>query len=810
LDEATLRRLEFPEILSMLADQAAFPPGRALALQLRPAAAVQEVRRLQAETDGAYRFLASGGAWPLRGARDIGPTLRRVERGGTADGPALIAVADTAAVMAQVRETLTQQPEAVLAEMAAGLPRLPALVTALHRALDKDGNLRDDASPQLYELRRRGRMLQERIRERLAGFLRGETARYLQERLVTLREGRFVLPVKAEHRGKVPGIVHGQSASGATVFVEPTAVVELNNRLRETTAAEEREVQRVLAHLSRQVAAEAGPLAAGLAALARLDAVFARAKLAAAMDARPPVILDRPQLNLVGARHPLLGPGAVPIDIRLGEDFDLLVITGPNTGGKTVTLKTTGLLVMMAQAGMYLPTEGESRVGVFRQVFADIGDEQSIQQSLSTFSAHMSNVVAFVRQADDRSLVLLDEIGAGTDPDEGSALAVAILRHFLRIGARVVATTHHSRLKAFALAEPRAANASVAFDPQTLAPTYRLVIGVPGRSHALTIAARLGMPGEILDEAQQWLDPGSGRLEEAIAGAEDIHREMEGQRQRLARELAQVEALRRELEEKLAAAAQQRARWLSVTREAATTRLNRLTEEAEELLARLRQAAREGAKAGEAVGEKTRRRLAQIRQEAGALLARTAAEAKQEDAPGPAAPPSVAPGQAAGREVPWPPRPGEPVWVRALQQAGELMHYLDEGRSAMVRLGALTMKVDVDQLAPSPAGAAPAPAPVPAADKPGQPLAAAKAAHMPLELHLRGMTVDEALAKLDKYLDDALLAGLAEVRIVHGKGTGTLRAAVQRFLKEDRRVAQARLAPAHEGGLGVTVVRLQG
>lgn len=792
----------------MLAGQASFPPGKALARQLRPATTVDEVRRLQAETDGAYRFLAAGGAWSLTGAQDISPTLQRVQRGGTAEGTPLMAVAETAAVMAQVRETLTHQPDALLAAMAQGLPHLPGLVTALRRALDKEGNVRDDASPQLYELRRRAPVLQERIRERLAGFLRGETARYLQERLVTLRESRFVLPVKAEYRGRVPGIVHGQSASGATVFVEPTAVVELNNRLRETTAAEEREVQRVLAQLSRQVAAEADPLAEGLAALARLDAVFARARLATKMDARPPVIVDRPQVNLVGARHPLLGPEAVPIDIRLGEDFDLLVITGPNTGGKTVTLKTTGLLVMMAQAGMYLPVAGESRVGVFRQVFADIGDEQSIQQNLSTFSAHMSNVVSFVHRADDRSLVLLDEIGAGTDPDEGSALAVAILRHFLRKGARVIATTHHSRLKAFALAEPRAANASVAFDAETLAPTYRLVIGVPGRSHAITIAARLGMPREILAGAQKWLDPGSGRLEEAIAGAEDIHREMEGQRQRLAQELREVQALRRELEEKLAAVAQQRARWLSVTREETTAHLNRLTEEAEELLAQLRQAVREGTPAGEAVGEKTRRRLAQIRQETGSVLAETAAQAEKQHpempAPSPAGPSAPKEG-----EAPWPPRPGDAVWVPALGQAGELMHFLDEGRSAMVRLGALTMKVAVKDLAPPPAGTAPAPAPVPAPEHPGEPLAAAKAAHIPLELHLRGMTVDEALAKLDKYLDDALLAGLTEVRIVHGKGTGTLRGAVQRFLKEDRRVDQAHLAPAHEGGLGVTVVRLK-
>ncbi|MFS8542514.1 MAG: endonuclease MutS2, partial [Limnochordales bacterium] len=476
MDERSLGVLEYPAIIQRLAAATSFAPGRELALALRPTADAAVVGQRLAETGEAQALLSRGGHDLLAGVRDVREAVRRAELGGLLSGQELLDVAATAAAMGRARRRLLADPDAWphLARRALQLGTFAELEEAIGACIGPDGQVLDDASPELARLRARIRALHQRIRERLEAILRSTALRpALQEALVTVRNGRQVVPVKQEHKAMIPGIVHDTSASGATVFVEPMAVVELNNELQETRSLEEREVERVLRHLSGQVAGEAGPLLTGLAALAELDLALAKARLADAMKAVRPRMNEEGWIRIVGGRHPLLTGKVVPIDVWLGREARVLVITGPNTGGKTVTLKTIGLFCLMAQAGLFVPAEPGTELAVFSGIYADIGDEQSIQQSLSTFSSHMSNIVRILQVMDARSLVLLDELGAGTDPTEGAALAMAILDHILAAGARAVATTHYSELKAFVHNRPGMENASVEFDVETLAPTYR-------------------------------------------------------------------------------------------------------------------------------------------------------------------------------------------------------------------------------------------------------------------------------------------------------------------------------------------------
>ncbi|HLT58197.1 MAG TPA: endonuclease MutS2 [Limnochordales bacterium] len=790
MDERSLGVLEYPAIIQRLAAATSFAPGRELALALRPTADAAVVGQRLAETGEAQALLSRGGHDLLAGVRDVREAVRRAELGGLLSGQELLDVAATAAAMGRARRRLLADPDAWphLARRALQLGTFAELEEAIGACIGPDGQVLDDASPELARLRARIRALHQRIRERLEAILRSTALRpALQEALVTVRNGRQVVPVKQEHKAMIPGIVHDTSASGATVFVEPMAVVELNNELQETRSLEEREVERVLRHLSGQVAGEAGPLLTGLAALAELDLALAKARLADAMKAVRPRMNEEGWIRIVGGRHPLLTGKVVPIDVWLGREARVLVITGPNTGGKTVTLKTIGLFCLMAQAGLFVPAEPGTELAVFSGIYADIGDEQSIQQSLSTFSSHMSNIVRILQVMDARSLVLLDELGAGTDPTEGAALAMAILDHILAAGARAVATTHYSELKAFVHNRPGMQNASVEFDVETLAPTYRLIMGLPGRSNALEIAARLGLPAPVLAQAR-------ARLTHDEVRVDDLIRNLEETRRAAAAELAEARRLREEnqrlREELVAARAELEARRQAVlekAREEARRLLHAARREAEAVLAELRRLQRQG---DLEAARKARRRLDQLRDQ---LDSSTPSGAVQG---APLRQDQVVAGLA--------------VLVPSLQQVGIVTEPPGADGQVAVQVGGMRVRVPWHELRRAPAAAPaekPAERPRPA-PRPGVGLMAEKRTHLSPELHVRGMTVEEALEAVDKYLDDAVLAGLSRVRIVHGKGTGTLRRAIHEHLRADRRVKAWRLADPAAGGHGVTEAEL--
>ncbi len=769
--EKTLVTLEFTAVRALLAERTSFTPGREQAQAAVPETRLADAERLQDETAAARELLRAAPSAGLRGAHDIREAVRRAVLGGVLDPGQLLAIGDTVrAAGGLFAEVQPYPPLAARARFA----RPPApLAAAIEHAIGAAGEVLDRAGPALGSARAELRAAQSRLQQRLDGLLRsGELTRYLQDPIVTQRGGRYVVPVKSEHRSAVKGIVHDQSASGATVFIEPLEILEANNRVREAELAEQTEVQRILDGLSRAVERASDDLAAVTTALAALDLILARAALADAFGAERPRLNADGIVDLIGARHPLLigrGDPVTPIDVRLGTDFKVLVITGPNTGGKTVTLKTIGLLVLMAAAGMQVPAERGSVLPVVPRIFADIGDEQSIAQSLSTFSSHLRNVVATLAGAEQGDLALLDEVGAGTDPDEGAALAMAVLETLLARGVLVAASTHYPELKAFALNTPGVTNASVEFDPETLRPTYRVHVGLPGASNAFAIAARLGLGPDVLAIAERHLG--------------DLHRSLE----RTLREAErQRTALAAALEEARVAGADAAAAATAVEREADTVRrqaadtLRRARVEAEELILQARRALR----GAESAQERNARR--DLVEEARAAIADVE---RARDAAAPPTPP---------RSL----RPialGEPVLIDGVSDPGILLAIDDKG-IAEVSAGALRLRVPHESLRPAP-GAGPA-------ARPARAVVTASAAAVPLQLDLRGARAEEALEVLDRYLNDVALAGHDQVRIVHGKGTGALRTAVREVLARHPLVREHAPAGATEGGDGATIVRL--
>lgn len=800
--ERTLAALDFPAIVERLAERAATPMGAELARRVRPLAGRLAVRRAQAETTEARRLLDEGHGLPFDGVRDIRAAVARAEKGGRLDGAELWAVASTARAAARLAKHLRARREQAptLADRAETLGDHARLAAAIEAAVDADGLVVDGASPELARLRRQHRSLSARLRERLDSLARSPAlAPFLQEPIVTLRAGRYVVPVKAEHRASVPGVVHDTSSSGATVFVEPMAVVEINNELRRVEAAIRDEEERILAELSERVRAEALALRATVDALAELDLIAARARLSAEMDAVEPEGLDGEAVDLRGARHPLLTGHVVPIDVRLGGEIRTLVITGPNTGGKTVSLKTVGLLAVMAQCGLHVPALPGSRLPVFPQVFCDAGDEQGVQQNLSTFSSHMSHIVEMVGRARRGALVLLDELGAGTDPAEGAALAMAILQTFQQRGCLTMATTHYSELKAFAYREPGMRNASVEFDAETLRPTYRLTIGLPGKSNAFAIAARLGLPGDILARAREYLSVENREvadlLEELAELRDDLHREREAA-ERARREADEQAALARQRLESLE---RERAALAREAREKAREYVRQARAELEAIVAEARRRLHEETAAEAA--EKAEAALAELRRRDRALS-------------GEASPAPGGRGDEAGR-VPAAEDviPGRTFYVRSLRLEGEVLAAPDAEDLVAVQVGVMRVTVPRADLAVVEGAARPGGrAGSPSAGSSGRTrvqLAEGRPPGARPELDLHGLTVDEALPLVDKYLDDAYLAGLRTVRLVHGKGTGALRQAVRRFVASHPLVASFRPGTAEEGGAGTTVCQLR-
>jgi DNA mismatch repair protein MutS2 len=796
-DAGTLRALEFGAVLEQLAALTSFAPSRELALASLPIADRVLVDLLQEQTDEAARLLDEQAQATIGGAHDLRAVLARSSRGGRLTPQELLDVAGTLHATELFAARLRDWRGRHLAEVRDDLDAAPALRERIERSIDDSGELLDAASAELGAIRRRMRTAQDRVRERLNAMLRSsDLAGVIGEAIVTVRDGRYVIPIRAEAKGRLKGIVHDQSASGATLFIEPLSVVDLNNTWTEATLAEQREEERILDELSRSVEERAESLRLSLEALARADLWLARARLARQLDAVRPAATDDAS-ELLSARHPLLGGGAVPIDLRIGERFGYraLVVTGPNTGGKTVSLKTLGLLALMHQAGLRVPAADGARLQVFGRVMADIGDEQSIAQSLSTFSSHLRNVVRFVAAAGPRSLVLLDEVGAGTDPAEGSALAMAIISHLLAAGATVAATTHYAELKTYATEQPLVTNASVEFDVRTLRPTYRLEIGLPGKSQAFAIAQRLGLPDDVLATARGHVSAEHASLEQTLAA------------------IQRTEAERAE-ELELARAERDAA---TGERDRARAGMTRARREAGEILAEARRAADELLARAEREVADARRELTRQRNLRGSRAARPEAQAAFDEL---ARRTSAAREQAQtvrprlqaeqlvqapepGTEVPQP-RVG--LWGRSrtLGSSGRITEI--SGRTGRVTLETSAARVvvpgdDVEVVVEPVSG--PTPRDVEADD-----LRRRAAARISPQIDLRGERVEAALEQLDGYLDEALLAGLDSVTILHGTGTGALRRAVRERLAEHPRVRGTRPGRREEGGDQATVAEL--
>ncbi len=783
-DAGTIRSLELPAIVEQLAALASFDPSRELALATMPMADAAHVALLQDQTDEADRLVAEQAQASIGGARDIRGSLDRAVRGGRLTAEELLDIGETLVATERFAARLKGWSGSHLAGVRDELEPAPELAARIGRSIGEGGEILESASAELASIRKRLRTAQDRVRERLNAMLRStQLAGVIGEAIVTLRSGRYVIPIRAEAKGRVKGIVHDESASGATLFIEPLTVVELNNAWTEAELAERREEERILDELSAEVEAKAASLADSLGALARADLWIARARLGAGMSGVRPMVGDD-AAELLSARHPLLGESAVPIDLRLGERFGYraLVVTGPNTGGKTVSLKTLGLLALMHQSGLRVPAAGGARLPVFASVMADIGDEQSIAQSLSTFSSHLRNIVRFVADAGPGSLVLLDEVGAGTDPTEGSALAMAVVAHLLDAGAMVAATTHYAELKAFATEHPGVTNAAVEFDVRTLRPTYRLSIGLPGKSQAFAIADRLGLPDAILADARERIS------------AE--HASLEGT-------LAELDRLREERATALEGASAERAS-AADERKLAREGVTRAKAEARQILADARRVADETVARAERDVADLRREVTRQRNLAGGRRGASAAAMEELDRKASRVREAVP--EVEATTEPDAPEARVGLWGRSrtLGTAGRIVEI--SGRTGRVTLetdGARVVVPAADvEVVPEPV-TGPAPR-----DLEAEELRRRAAARVSPTLNLQGQRVEEAVENLTAYLDDALLAGLDSVTIVHGVGTGAIRRAVRDALREHPRVQGFRGGRKDEGGDGATVVDL--
>lgn len=807
----SLRVLEFNAIRERLVGQTAFSLGQERARALVPSADEAEVRRLQDETAEAVRLLDASGFVPMGGLHDIRPWIKTAAVRGMLEPSALLEVLDTLQGGRKLRAFLLQRQETApaLSEWGYRVGEYPFIEDAITEAIGENGEVKDSASPLLERLRREIRTLRNRMTERLQGILRSPAHRdHIQDPVITTRDGRFCIPVKSEYRTAFGGLVHDQSSSGATLFMEPTAVVELGNELKQVEIKERQEVERILREITAQIGQRADDLSHSVEALGELDFIFARGKLALAMDATEPEINPHGCVAFRRARHPLLEGSVVPLDIELGRENTLIVITGPNTGGKTVALKTVGLLCLMAQSGLQIPAHEGSTVPVFTGVYADIGDEQSIQQSLSTFSGHITNIARIldeVEKTGTRSLVLLDEVGAGTDPTEGSALAKAILADLLDRGARTVATTHYGELKEFAYSTPGVENASVEFDLQTLRPTYRLLVGIPGTSHAFSIAARLGLPAEIVQAAQGMIGTDRAVLSDVIQRLTEEQRATEVDLEKASRAAREVEQKRDQLDRELKRVQTDRANTLNRAREQAEEILRNARREMDRVKDELRRLERQARKAtsepcnAEGI-QKVRDRLQQLSTRSERRTERKLPRAPKE----PAAP---------KEEVltsPEPPAVGDLVWVAGLNQRGTLLGTIDS--KAQVQIGSMRMTVPGDGIqkimTPKPTAGS-SPVAVRSAAGAGADARMKARANIASELKLLGLRAEEALSRLDEYVDEACMAGFSPLRIVHGKGTGALKRVVWDFLQHHPQVASMHHPAEEEGGAGVTIAELK-
>ena len=819
MHEKSILTLEYPKILEKVAREAAFSASKELVMELQPTPNLEEARRRQAYTTEAYQLIDLRSDAGVQGARDIRSHLERAAREGVLAPEELLEVLATtqsAIHVARMLEKLDEEVFPLLHRLGADMPQRPHIVRRIEETISEEGEVRDTASAALRKLRFDIRGANQRLQDRLRTLV-SEFGHALQEPIVTMRSDRYVIPVKAESRGQVRGIVHDQSASGATVFVEPLVVVELNNKLRQLQIEERQEIERILRVLSHEIGEEADALRLDVELLAEFDFHLAKARYGRMTRCTAPILNDQGRIDLRNARHPLLTGKVIPIHFYLGNEFFMVVITGPNTGGKTVALKTVGLLTLMAQAGMHIPVDEHSEVAVFEEVFADIGDEQSIEQSLSTFSSHLTRIIEILRRIDEevkrampdirgklsetltgqqeshrlRALVLFDELGAGTDPSEGSALARAILTYLLQRRVSTVATTHYSELKAFAHEQPGVVNASVEFDIETLSPTYRLSIGLPGRSNALAIANRLGLDEQIIEQAREYLGTAGVRMENLLEGLQAERKAVEDERFHLSMEHAEAEYQRKQLEQERFQLEEQRVKILNDARAQAQRELD----EVQRSLAKVR--------VDVSRVNLTRERLGEARETVRGLQDRVTPVAAARRQPAKA---EIGPEKLDG-----PLQIGDTVRVLSLGQNAELLGLSADRSEAEVQIGALRFRVSVDNIEriskrqaaseDQEKGQAQSQPAITLPRYEDQPEVA-------MQLDMRGWRVEHALEELDSYLNDAVMSGMSSVRIVHGKGTGALRAAVREQLAHNPLVKSYTSPPPNEGGDGVTIVKL--
>ncbi len=816
MHEKSIQTLEYPKILEKVAREAAFSASKELVMALEPTPELDEARHRLAYTSEASRLIELHADAGVRGARDIRAHLARAAREGMLSPDDLLQVLATtqsAIYVAHLLEKLAPEEFPLLHELGANIPQRPRIVQRIEQTISEDGEVLDSASPTLQRLRFDIRGANQRLQDRLRTLV-NEFGNALQEHIITIRNDRYVLPVRSESRNQVRGIVHDQSSSGATVFVEPLVVVELNNKLRQLQIEERQEIERILRVLSLEIGHEAEALKLAVELLAEFDLQLAKARYGRLTHSSEPLLNDAGRIDLRDARHPLLTGKVVPINFHLGRDYFMVVITGPNTGGKTVALKTVGLLTLMAQAGLHIPVEEHSEVAVFKDVFADIGDEQSIEQSLSTFSSHLSRIIDILRRVQEREraavpeirgklsetlldkqdknaqvLVLLDELGAGTDPSEGSALARAILTYLLEHTVTTVATTHYSELKAFAHEQPGVVNASVEFDIETLSPTYRLSIGLPGRSNALAIASRLGLDEPIIEQSREFLGSAGVRMENLLEGLQSEQKAVEDERFHLNMERVEAEYQRKQLEQERRQLEEQRVKILNDARSQAARELD----EVRTSLAKV--------KVDVSRLNMTRERLDNARNKVRSL------EEKVTPVPQPrraVKAVEVEPGE----KTEGPLHIGDTVRVLSFGQNAELLGLTADRGEADVQMGALRLRVSVDNL--ERVGKRQTEAVTRSQQtQPGVVLPRYEdRPDVATQLDMRGWRVEEALEELESYLNDAAMSGMAAVRIVHGKGTGALRSAVRQQLAHHPLVKSYASAPPQEGGDGVTIVKL--
>ena len=789
MNQKALSSLEYPKIIERLIEKASSPMGKELCRKLQPSTDINKIRLMQTQTKDALTRLFQKGSVSFGSVKDIRGSLKRLEIGSSLGIMEILSVCalleNTSRVKAYSRGDRSDLPSDSLDSMFEQLAPLTPLSSEIRRCILSEDEISDDASPALRQVRRNMKVTNDRIHTQLSGLVNGNARTYLQDSVITMRNGRYCIPVKAEYKGQVPGMIHDQSSTGSTLFIEPMSVVKLNNNMRELELQEQKEIEIILAGLSEQIAEEREAIALNLELMVQLDFIFARAGLAMDMNGSEPVFNEEGRVLLKKARHPLIPKKkVVPIDIRLGDDFDLLIITGPNTGGKTVSLKTVGLLTLMGQAGLHIPALDRSELAIFHEIYADIGDEQSIEQSLSTFSSHMTNIVSFLEKANSRSLVLFDELGAGTDPTEGAALAISILSYLHDKGIRTMATTHYSELKVYALSTPGVENACCEFSVETLRPTYRLLIGIPGKSNAFAISSKLGLSDQIIERAKEQISEQDESFEDVLSSLEENRVTIENERLEIARYKEEIKTLKAQLESRQEKLDAQRDRIRRQANEEAHKVLEEAKEYADQTMKLFHKFQKNNVDTSAVERERQELRKRMNKAEKNMSDRQETKKPKK---------------QLTAKDI----RPGDSVKVLSMNLKGTVGSRPDSKGFLFVQMGIIRSKVHLSdlELVDEPVIT------TPSLQKTGAgKIRMSKSASVSTEINLLGRTVDEAIAELDKYLDDAYIAHLKSVRVVHGKGTGALRKGIHDYLRRQKHVSSFRLGEFGEGDAGVTIV----